>query len=453
VLDLLRRVLRHAKRAIIAAGSLATSIAAVIALVAALSDHKPTPTPTQTSPPPPSPETKILPPTIRPEIFLGEYTVLNQSAAGNVSFRSPSQRAGYQLAVYTESESSQGAIHLTVAGSPSGISTTAGAEGATATGGEATAPERTQPEIQEVKKATESSETAVAQETASQEQASKSRQETLAHIEAPQAKAAVAERLKKDEAALQERDQALTRTREAAKISKEETEESAREKRVSSQNGTRPKTRPQAPLIKPPPSATPFHREGDARVLAGTGAPTGEVDTVLGKVAAILGAGASAGRRNAAFTPRTATIDVPSHCNVTCGLQPTIDQAIADSSPNLAEAARVVAAAITGSRSANFEHRHELVGVEVHYRLDAVHLAGKRLVVEWTLYSQTKRHPAPRAWWRSVIVKQIMPRSNNAKVKGQFWAPIPPASGNYYIVLKVLEAGEPGPEAETDIFH
>ena len=432
-IDLLRRVLGNTKPAIIAAGSLATSIAAVIALVAALNGHKPAPTPT---PPPVVEEAKIVATRIEPDVLLEQYEEGNRPVgSGKASYQMQPRGPSYQLIAYRAPQSAGGAVGVTansgsspasaVTGATSTAPPSAGGEASTAAG-QPKASELPAAEAREVKEATKTSETAVVkakEETNVQEEVKSAKEEAAVRAQGPVAKEQAAAKVIEEEAAIEARRQTRTRVAEAAKIAEEERAERKRgqTKRSAPTTGRRPRSgvgaRQYQAFAKPPPSATPFHREGDAKVLIGTGASTSEVDTVLGKVAAILDrAKASPGRQNAAFGGRdaifsdtstgvsidlrvsgaatTAARGVPFHCGPTCGLRPTIDQAIADYSTDLAQAARVVAAAFTGSRVDIFESKAQPVGVTVDYSVRFLGFARKRLVLELDPLLEGHRAPA-----------------------------------------------------------
>jgi hypothetical protein len=488
-IDLLQRVLGDTKPVIIGAGSLATSIAAVIALVAALSTHKAGPTP------PGVEEAKIVATEVESGVFLAQYEEDSRPAgSGKASYQVQPQGPHYRLIAYRAPQSAGGAVGVAansgsspasaVTGTTSTAPPAAGGEGPTAAGQPKTS-ELPAAEAREVKEATKTSETAVAKakdEANAQEEVKSGKEEAAVRVRGTAAKEQAAAKVIKEEAAIEARQQTKTRATEAAKIAEEERAERKREqtKRSAPTTGRRARSgvgaRQYQAFAKPPPSATPFHREGDAKVLIGTGASTSEVDTVLGKVAAILDrAKASPGRQNAAFGGRdaifsdtstgapidlrvsgaaaTAAGGVPFHCGPTCGLRPTIDQAIADYSTDLAEAARVVAAAFAGSRVGILESRPQPVGVTVDYSVRFLGFAGKRLVLEWTLCSKAAGRPLPRSWWRNVIFKQIVPASDDTRTGGHFWAPVPPAQGDYYFRLRVFEGDSEPTQRGTEAFH
>jgi hypothetical protein len=268
--------------------------------------------------------------------------------------------------------------------------------------------------------------------------------------------------------------QAKRREAEERAEKKEVAEEEARARRKSHHGRTAPPggeryVQGYRRFVAPHASPRAFHREGGARVAVGTGEPTRTVDAVLREVKAILaaeGVRPSDGndvRRNAALqspdpadgVPYTvanpvATVVVPAGCNESCALRPTIEQAIRDYSSNLTQAAREIAAIFIDTRFENVERRREQVGAVVRYRFDLSGYQGKLVDVVWTLWSKATGRPPPRAWWRNVIVKQVVPSSANAYVHGKFWAPLPQKPGDYTFKLTLYAPdGEEIEQTET----
>jgi hypothetical protein len=447
----------------------------------------------------PSAEASIGEVGVEPGVLLEQYEYNNPPAAtASTSAGSPTH-AGYRLAVDSANTPARAAIYLTDAQtstentSTEGTSTQGTSTEGTSTEGTSTvetpaerdareaaqAKAREQARAREAAKAREAAQTreALAKEARIEEEAKIQEERGRAQARAEEAKAKVRARGRQEtQAQLEEEDRLLAR--DAAKIEREEREEdslrASKHKRAAGGSSVRQHQSYAAPPLPPPP-ATQFHRSGDAKILVGTGAPTSKVDAVLGKAKAILARRAAAfARADAAFgaeqpvfrdvstgepsetlppASRTAS-NVPATCASTCGLRPTIDQAIADYSANLAEAARAVAAAFSESRDEIFEHKVVPVGVTVNYSLDLVGFAGKRMVLEWTLCSSSTERPLPRTWWRNVIVKQIVPSSNApTRVPGNFWAPIPATRGDYYFRLRVFEGGSEHTNRVTEAFH
>lgn len=195
----------------------------------------------------------------------------------------------------------------------------------------------------------------------------------------------------------------------------------------------------------PPPSPTPFHQEGNAKVLVGTGASTGAVDAVLAKVKKVLAAQGAPGQTSAGAS-------IQSRCGDSCALRPLIDQAIVDTNSNLAEAAREIAGIFTDTRAASNGHKREPVGVTVDYAIDFSHYVGKTVTVVWTLDSRATGEPLQRSWWRNVIVKQVEPTSDEP-FRGNFWAPIPRKRGDYYLTLRLFTGEHEDQSAVTQTFH
>ncbi len=223
--------------------------------------------------------------------------------------------------------------------------------------------------------------------------------------------------------------------------------------------------------IKVPAFTPAFHREGDAEVAVGTGAPTSQVDAVLSEAIKLLereespfgtetvsfGAGDSSFREVSNAPPvRSASgvrLYVPSHCGTSCALRPVIDQAIANYSSNRALAAREIAAVFHDSRVEVFDGKLQPVGASVNYTVAVSGLADQLVRLEWTLYSKQSGQPLSREWWRNVIVKQIKPLSERVLVAGSFWAPVPPNPGDYYFQLRLLRGQSESAHRETEPFH
>jgi len=442
----------------------------------------------------PSAEASIGEVGVDPGVLLEQYEYNNPPAARmNASSGSPTH-ADYRLAVDSRNTPARAAIYLTGAQTSTEDTSTEGTstEG-TSTEGTSTvetpsqraareaaqAKARERARAREETKAVEEAQAreALAKEARVEEEARIQEERRRAQARAEEAKAKVRARAKQEtQAQIEEEDRLLARDK--AKIEREEREEdslrASEHGHAAGGSSARPRQSYAAPPLPPPP-ATPFHSSGDAKILVGTGAPTSKVDAVLGKVKAILARREAAfARADAAFgadqpvfrdvstgepsetlpsAPTTAS-SVPATCASTCGLRPTIDQAIADYSANLAEAARTVAAAFRESRNEIFEHKVVPVGVTVSYSLDLVGFAGKRLVLEWTLCSSSTERPLPRTWWRNVIVKQVVPSTDSpTRVHGNFWAPIPATRGDYYFRLRVFEGGSEHTNRVTEAFH
>lgn len=197
--------------------------------------------------------------------------------------------------------------------------------------------------------------------------------------------------------------------------------------------------------IPPPPPHVPFHQEGGARVLVGTGASTGEVEAVLANVKRVLAAKGVGGQAGASAS-------VLAGCGDSCALRPLIDQAIMDTSANPAEAAREIAGIFTDTRSGEYEHRREPIGVTVDYAIDFKDYVSKPVTVVWTLSSQANGKPLARSWWRNVIVKQVEPTSDEP-YRGNFWAPLPRREGDYYVTLRLFRGEREVGSIPTGVFH
>jgi hypothetical protein len=458
-------VLRDAKNALLGAGALAGAIVAIFSAVSTFlpKGSKPRPQPTAI-------EASIEEADVEPGVLLTKYEYISQPAAlGNASEDPPPQRGAERLAVFVTSSAQTSSTATTEVQS-------AGSSPTTTSGGE-TIKEEPKPK-----------------EEPSAAEAAKAREE-LQVAEEEAAKAKAAEEIKAREEAVvkaaakvRAAEEARLRKKEATKIKREEQEEATAKKvkpagggHSTRSDGAGGEVSSAPAFAKPPASPTPLHREGNAKVLVGTGAPTSQVDAVLAKVKALLRKERTGLRLNAdlgdseapfsaedpvftgtatselvgasSFGLESAAKIVPSHCDTACGLRPTIDKAIADNSSNLAEAAREIAAAFTESRVQVFEHKPQPIGVIVYYKVHFVGFAGKRMILEWTLCSKSTGRPLPRTWWRNVIVKQFVPKSDGYRTSGNFWAPVPPEPGNYYFRLGVFEGSTEPTHKETGLFH
>lgn len=429
------------KRAILALGGLAGAVLAIVAVTSLILPKGPGPKPAVNAS---FEEAKV-----DSNVVLAQYEYDNQPASStNTSDRGPVQLR-YRL----------------VADANAATSTTEEPGIRTQTTGTETVKEST--EEQELKRVKEKEEQeahekAIAEEVRKQE-ARKAREA---------AKKAKEEAEAKEEAKLRAKEEAVIKREEEAEnktVAPAKSKQAQGNSGGSHQGGT-PETRVHAEPVPPPRS---FHKEGAAKVAIGTGASTGEVDAVLRRARAILRkrvarVSQTYGGSDAAFegTPgfremaaselaarppdqalmmaasdvEAATLanSVPSHCGAGCALAPTVDKALADYSSNLAQAARVVAAAFRESRVEIYEAKPQPVGVTVDYAIHFVGYEGQLMKLEWTL--DRSGRPLPKTWWRKVVVKQIVPSSESIGVAGNFWAPVPPKSGDYYFSLRVLDA-------------
>jgi hypothetical protein len=486
-MSIIMRLLGGTKNAILAAGALAGAVIAIITVVTMV-----LPKGTHKSPPP-AVDASFREAKVEPNILLEQYEYNNRPAAlGTASTGSQPRAIGYRLAADAKPVSVRPAIVVlaNVSHSSAGVSTSSsttsevGEPAGTGNQGTNVEPSKEEtPEEREAKKIKEKEELKVSEEVKAKEEArraeeAKIREATIKASEEAQAKA---------------EEEAKEKTKEAAKVKKEEREE---EKLAhigkhtpahgqGSLDGIGNTTAQYPAFAEPPPPATSFHKEGDAKVVIGTGAPTSEVDAVLSKVKALLRKrharfnGSNVGfskseatfgeddpvlreistgeplRRPVAGDPAEEAVanSVPSQCGTGCGLRPTIDKAIADYSSNLAEAAKEIAAAFTDSRVQVYEDKPQPVGVTVNYTIDLVGFAGQRMILEWTLCSNPANRPLPKPWWRNVIVKQIVPTNETIKTSGNFWAPVPPARGNYYFRLRVFDGSSEPTHKTSDPFH
>jgi hypothetical protein len=486
LVSILIRLLGGTKNAILAVGALAGAVLAIVAVVTMV-------LPKGTHPsPPPAVNASFLEAKVEPNVLLEEYEYNNQPAAlGTASAGSQVRAIGYQLAADTKPTSAQPAIAVlaTVSRSSVGVSTNSSTTSEigepAGSSNQGTTVENTKeepPGEKEAKKIKEREEAIASEEIKAKEEARR-----IEEAKVREAREATMRTRRKAQA--KAREEAKAKAKEDAKVKQEEQEEEKlariRKNTPAHEQGRDEKGATRYPAFaEPPPPATSFHKEGEAKVVVGTGAPTSKVNAVLNKVKALLrkrhtrfdesNAGFSKSkatfdeddpvlreistgqplRRLAAAAPEEAAVanSVPSQCGTGCALRPTIDKAIADYSSNLAEAAREIAAAFTDARVQVYENKPRPVGVTVDYTINFLGFAGQRMILEWTLCEPTGR-PLPKAWWRNVIVKQIVPSNESIKTSGNFWAPIPPKRGNYYFRLRVFDGSSEPTHKNSDPFH
>jgi hypothetical protein len=377
---IVRRVLCDANKTIVAVGSLLGALAALITAIALLVPGNP-----------PALEASFEEANVEPNVLLEQYVDTGEASAstGNGHWTPPDS---YRLAADTAPAFARPAISVLASVSAGSTATSS----SSSTTSSAAQDEAALQEEQKVKEELQLQQAEASKEAAKQQEQAKLDEEKKPVGGEPQrAQQAKVEAATAEAKAAEARAEAGLRATEAATVAKEE---------------EHPR------FTAPPASSTPLRLDGKAKVLTGTGAPTSEVEAVI----------------------QMAGIEASAVCGSSCPLRPTVERAIADTSPDLEEAAREVAAVFHGSRARVFEHKSQPVGVTVDYAVDFVGYAGKRTVLEWTLCSRRTERPLPREWWRNVIVKQIEPTSDKTKVIGSFWAPIPPRRGDYYFRLRVF---------------
>lgn len=477
----LKRLICGTNNAILALGGLASAGLAVYGVVQVVAPSGGNP-----GPPPAASIAKFAEAKVEPYVLLAQYETLNQPGAlGNASDGSPRRPSGYRLVADTAPASPRAAISIAVdvsqsanvtgasssassSGPEASLSAQGGGEGGTgATGSVGPAGETGPTGVQESQREAERRERE--EKIKAQDEAEKKARE--------EAKVAAEKRMEK-----------ARQAREAEEEREEERELRAEERKLRAGKGAG--TPPgYTKFVPPPPSPTPFHREGDAQVIVGTGAPKSKIDAVLGKVKAILaeeGLNPSAtdadlgesrsglDTTDAGFvqgdsvfsettTAQAGTTEGPSgetgaplatrtRCGASCALTPLIDHAISDYSSNLAEAAKEIAAIFTGTRYQKFEHKRQPIGVTVEYKIDFRGYAGKAVSLVWVLCNQ-QGDPLPKTWWRNVIVKQIKPSGYEVPVTGNFWAPIPRRQGDYHFKLRLFTGNHEDEHAATGAFR
>jgi len=453
--EVIADLLGGTKKAVLAIGAIAGAVVAIVTVVGMILPRGPTPKPAVEAS---FPEAKV-----EPDIVLAQYEYNNQPASSTNASDLGEPQIRYTLA----------------ADASTSASTTAQADNGTVSTGTETI--RETPEEAEAKLLKEKEEKA-AREKALEEEARKR--------EALKAKEAA----KKAREAAEAKEEARLRVKEEATLRHEQEQEekelfpvkkSGRAQGARA-NDNRSSSSGSKPMAEPVPSPRSFHKQGAAKVAIGTGAPTKEIDAVLRRAKEILARraarlGQGYGRSDAAFESTSATEtaatselasrppdhalltaasdtvattlanSVPSHCGTSCALAPTVDKALADYSSNLAQAARVVAAAFSESRVELYEAKPQPVGVTVDYTIHFVGYEGQLMKLEWTLDASGR--PLPKTWWRKVVVKQIVPTGESIGVSGNFWAPEPLRRGNYYFSLRVLDGSAEPTHKATELFH
>ncbi|MGA7704549.1 MAG: hypothetical protein WB998_06595 [Solirubrobacteraceae bacterium] len=441
------------KGAILALGGLAGAVVAIVAVASMILPKGPGPKPAV--------DASFEEAKVDPNVVLAQYEYDNQPASSS----NASDRGAVELK------------YMLVADASAATSTTEEPGNLTQTTGTETVKENT--EELEAKRTKEKEEKEAHEKTVEEE------------VRKREVKAKEAAKKIKEEAEAKE--EAKLRAKEEVAIKREEEAEEVvvvppKNKGAQGNSGvshgggpaTRTSEEPAAP-------AKSFHKEGAAKVVVGTGVPTKRVDAVLREARAILRRQATRlsgayGRSDASFegndpafgdavvstlAPRppdraltmaaseaegaTLANSVPAHCGAGCALAPTVDKALADYSSNLAQAARVVAAAFRESRIELYEAKPQPVGVTVDYAIHFVGYEGELMKLEWTLDESGR--PLPKTWWRKVVVKQIVPSSESIGVAGNFWAPVPPKPGDYYFSLRVLDASGEATHKTSETFR
>jgi hypothetical protein len=385
----LKDLIKHGSNTIVAIGTLAGAVAAIIGVVALLSPH-----------PPDIVEVKFEEAKAESGVLLEQYddTIgAKETAADGVRV----QLAGYRLAADTEpaSPAAAGLVAVSEVAKAASVNSSSASTGARQEAAlqesERVKTELRQQEAEELKEEEKQKEQATLDEAKVLQEEERQKTEAL-HGETTQSSAeqqAQAAQKQAEARAAKALGEAKLRATETAAVKKEE----------------------EHPGGAPPASSSPLHREGEAKVATGTGVPTREIEEVL----------------------RKAGVETSSGCDA-CALRPTVEKAIADTSSNLQQAARLVVAAFHSTRVGIYEHKPQPVGATVTYTIHFVGYEGKRVSLEWTLCAKGTRRPLPREWWRNVVVKQIKPTSNTTRIAGSFWAPLPPTHGEYYFRLRVF---------------
>jgi hypothetical protein len=391
-----KRVLSDANKTVVAVGSLVGALAALIAAVALLLPGGS-----------PSPEANIEEANVEQNVLIEQYVDTGEATASTGSLSRP-RLGGYRLASNAGPAFARPAAAVFAVVSTGAAATSASSSAASSATQDQVAQkedERVKQElqlqgVQATKEAEKQNEQAKADEAKALEERHGQPQETGVGEES---------QLQRAEKATAEAATAAAKAQKASEEARLTAKEVASVKKEEEHPG----------FTAPPASSAPLHSVGGAKLLSGIGEPGPEVEDVI----------------------HMAGIQASAKCARSCPLRTTVERAIADTSSNLEQAAEEVAAVFRGSRVQVFEHKSQPIGVTVEYTLDFVGYAGKRTILEWALCSKRTGRPLPREWWRNVIVNQIEPTSEKAKVTGRFWAPIPPMRGDYYFRLRVFYNG------------
>jgi hypothetical protein len=179
-----------------------------------------------------------------------------------------------------------------------------------------------------------------------------------------------------------------------------------------------------------PSSPQRLHREGSAEVAVGNAPSREEVEAVI----------------------RKSGVPLPANCGESCAIGPVIGKALSEYAANTDEAARQVASIFHDSRQGVFGHKRQPLGVAVHFSVDLVGYAGRLLLIEWSLCSAQTGRPLPREWLRNVPAEEVRPTIDRLKHSGNFWVPLPPKQGRYYLRLRVFDGRSEAVQTRTHIF-
>jgi hypothetical protein len=456
--DLITNLLGSTKRVIIALGGLAGAVIAIVTVVSMILPKGPAPKPAVEAS---FPEAKV-----EQDVVLAQYEYNNQPASSTNASDPEQPQIRYRLVADASTAANASTVTSTT-GEP-GNGTQTGTETVKET------PEEAEAKLIKEKEERAAREKAIEEEEQRKREALKKKEVAKKTKEEVEAKEEAKLRVK-EEAALRREEEAEENT--TSPVKGKQTHDKSGGDHQGGASETQAGVEPAAP-------AKSFHKEGAAKVVVGTGASTQVVDAVLRKARALLRKRAARlsqayGRSDASFeenepalgymgasdlaprppdqaliaTSEGATLanSVPSHCGGGCALAPTVDKALADYSSNLAQAARVVAAAFSESRVELYEAKPQPVGVTVDYTIHFVGYEGQLMKLEWTLYKSGR--PLPKTWWRKVVVKQIVPSGESIGVSGNFWAPVPPQSGHYYFSLRVLDGSAEPTHRTSELFR
>jgi hypothetical protein len=145
--------------------------------------------------------------------------------------------------------------------------------------------------------------------------------------------------------------------------------------------------------------------------------------------------------------PPPSTAGPPRRCDH-CAGRPIVEQALAASHNNVAEAARKLRAAAGEWRALTAGGTPQWIGVPVHYTLDISGYAGRWVKVQYSI-STRGRHRLPPVWWNhEVLIRRTLAKGSEVSAPERFWAPIPQEPGDYFIELELV--GDKGEELDIE---
>ncbi|HEX4438250.1 MAG TPA: hypothetical protein VH061_15810 [Solirubrobacteraceae bacterium] len=387
-------VLLGTEKIILRVAALIGAIVVIVGAVALLSHHKA---------PPEAREASFLEANVQPGVLLEQYEDENSTLEADI------QAAGSSSGV--RREASLVAFTTTAATTPPTAAVVSPATGFSS------------PKAESKEAATLSQEARIKQTQAQDEveaQKEEARDRQAGAIEEPQT----------NEPRTTQRENArLQRAGQLQQQAKTETEDA----RLKSSEAEKLKQEEEHPnsVPKQPSSPQRLHQAGSAEVAVGTAPSREEVEAVI----------------------RKSGVPLPANCGESCAIGPVIGKALSEYAANTDEAAREVASIFHDSRQGVFGHKRQPLGVAVHFSVDLVGYAGRLLLIEWSLCSTQTGRPLPREWLRNVPAEEVRPTIDRLKHSGNFWVPLPPKRGRYYLRLRVFDGGSEVVQTQTHIFR